>query len=690
MSRRPLAFRLAGSFLLVVLLASTGSADEIVLQSGKRYRGYARIRGAEVHLNVYGCSVPEMTLGVRRFRRIDVREIRPDPLVDDIHRRLEELAARDVPRRLELLRLSLAARLVPESRRVACEILRVDPGHAEALRAFGGAEKWAARQRGDPRLDTRLALALRRLLRMESGEERRLEAQRLARTYGYEGGADRIERMVRSLHQERGVHRDVKLRLGGDAYAGATYSLYVPEDYDPLVPRPLMLALHGGGIMHQEGDTVRGSARDAMAHYLDGARERGWILCCPTAVEAPWDTTRNVAFLEAVLDEVTALWNVDLERMHLAGQGGGGNGVWYYARRAASRFASVSVAAAGKPSGVANVAGKSALWLYHGEEDDVVPVAPVRKAADGLLGRTVDFVYCQLPKEGHGLPPAAKRDLFRYIGPKRRKRAKSAWPRPSFDVPSTRKQIEAFGDPAAAWGQGLPDDASAEELLALLLAGRSDAEPAARRLAEAFPEARARLGEPLRKALRDREAPRAARVQAAWLLGTWKVAAAVDELGTVLRTEEDTLLLRRAAEAVARIASPDSAQDLRWTLLDVSRRFRGLKGQTVAFQDYERYCRLGAAVADAIGRVANGDDAFFAELEESLVRHVLMDRRPVKAVAAQGEDVSAPRALLAVALVRAYQRLGAEKTLFDMLWEAVKRDRRTAVEVQKAMRTRPR
>lgn len=690
-----LAVRIAGASLLL-LLAAPGApgprADEIVLQSGKRQRGFARVQGAEIHLNAYGCSVAEMTRGVRRFRRIDVREIVPEPLVDDLHRRLEELPARDVERRLELLRRAQAAHLRDEEERLAAEILRVRPDQAEALKAVGGAEHWSAMRRGNPLLDPELARAVRRMLRMESADERRREAERLEEKYGYTAAAGRIERMVQSLGRTRGVRENEVLRLETEEFPGATYALYVPEDYDPLVPRPLMLALHGGGIMRQKGPQVRGSAKDAMAHFLDGAREHGWFLCCPTAVEAPWDTTRNVAFLTAVLVEVTSLWNVDLERLHLAGQGGGGDGAWFLARRAAQRFASVSVASAGKPSGVNATAGRAALWIYHGADDEVVPVEPVRKAADGLLARKADFVYCELPKAGHGLPPAAKRDLFRYIGSKRRRKANSAWPSPSFRVPLSKAEMAAYGDPAAAWGLDLPADATVQELFAHVEAGDGSAEPAARRLARVRREggrARADLGEPLRRILAKRDAPRPARLWAAWLLGQWRVEGAAAELGVVLRTEEDSLLLRRAAEAIARIASPESELDLRWALLDVSRRYRALEGKTVGYPDFERYCLLGAAVADAIGRVGPADDATFADLEEHLVRHVLMDRRPIRAREENGEDPSGPRTRLAVSLVHAYQRLEAEKTLFDMLREAVRQDRRAALAVQAAMQRRP-
>ena len=670
----------ARAVLLACLVAPAffsfrAAADEVEHRSGKVYRGYPRREGAEIHLNEYGCAAPEMTLGVRRMRAIDVRVIRPDPLEDDLHRRLEELGPADVPRRIDLLREAQSGKLPSWVDRIAAEILIVQPTQEEALRVIGGPEKWATRRKANPRLDPALALEVRRLVRIESGVDRRGEAARLARATGYEPGPDTIERMVRSLTLPRGLRADIQLRLEARDLPGARYSLYVPEGYDPLEPHPLLVALHGGGMLGAKGEVGGASAKDALALYLEDARRLGWFLLCPNAVEAPWDTAKNFQWMESALAEVLTLWNIDMERVHLAGQGGGADGALYWASRKGDRFASVSLASGDRPRGVSSIAARSALWLYHGEADEVVPVEPVRKAAASLLRQKADFVSCELPREGHGLAPAARRDMFRYIAPKRRRRAETAWPASSFAVRSSRQAIEAFGDPGAAWGLGFPEAPDSTWLLEALAAGRTDAEHAARRLLDGFTPRSAELAGTVRGILKDRERPQAARVWSAWLLGRWRVGEAVTELGDTLRAAQDVRLLRGCAEAVAQIGSEDSAQDLRWALGDVSQRFRSLPGQTVAYQDWERLCRLAAAIAQALGACVKQAEEFLPEMEENLVRHILMDRRAITFEARNGEDPSGPRAELAGALAKAYRLLQAEKTLFDMLQAAVRADK---------------
>ncbi len=67
-----------------------------------------------------------------------------------------------------------------------------------------------------------------------------------------------------------------------------------------------------------------------------------------------------------------------------------------------------------------------------------------------------------------------------------------------------------------------------------------------------------------------------------------------------------------------------------------------------------------------------------------------MGLRPVVAIKANGENASEPRARLAASIARAHVRLGAEKTLYDMLRLAVRRDPLAFQAVQRALRSVPR
>ena len=297
-------------------------------------------------------------------------------------------------------------------------------------------------------------------------------------------------------------------------------------------------------------------------------------------------------------------------------------------------------------------------------------VEPVRKAAERLLKLKADFVYCELPNEKHGFPPSAERDWFHFASPRRRRKAKSGFPRWSHARKPSSSEVEGLGDPTGAWGTTLSDDAAAESLLAILRRGQLDAEPAARRLVAVDSSAETKAG--LREIVGDRDVPTRGRAWSSWALGALKDDVSVDALGGVLRSSDDAMLLTHAAAAVEQIGSRDSMEDVRWALLEVARRYKAVQGKTIPFVEFERACRLGASLARALGRVGQAD-AVQADFEESLVIGILRDRRTVTHRPDHGEDPGRLKAALAEDIGRAYKTLGVDKTVLDLLVTVVRK-----------------
>ena len=68
------------------------------------------------------------------------------------------------------------------------------------------------------------------------------------------------------------------MHIGNDTRERGGYSVYVPEDYDPALAHPLVMALHGGA----------GHGRLFLWSWLREARGRGVILVAPTATGDTW------------------------------------------------------------------------------------------------------------------------------------------------------------------------------------------------------------------------------------------------------------------------------------------------------------------------------------------------------------------------------------------------------------------
>jgi poly(3-hydroxybutyrate) depolymerase len=648
----------------------SAGAEEVLLTDGDSVHGSVFRQGDRLRVNPYRSRVAAMTYGVIDLPLSQVAKVEPDATRDAWYARLDALAPGDVEGREALLALAKTLRLRPERLRAAQEILRVDPAHADALRAAGGTTKWEAARRGHLQLDPAVRPVLRRLLRLESAHERRDEAARLHAERGFDASAAVVERMARSLHEPRGVRHEVPLHLLARDGAAPTYSLYVPSDYDAIEPRPLVVGLHGGGIANARGEAVVGTGRDAFELFVQGAKERGWFLACPTAVEAPWPVSANEALLDALLVELGARFNIDLDRVFLVGQGGGAAGALWYAARNARDLTAVGVAGVPSLAPASSLVGRDVgLWIYQGESDEIVPLDGTRKAVAALARRGADFVYCELPGAGHSPPAAAEADLYAYFAPKRCAGAKSAWPRSSFRAPPADREIEVHGDPAAGWQDDL--DADVETLERVLRAGRYDAELAARALARLGPE---RAGPVATFVLGKRDLPLRARLWAAWLCGQVGGEACVAALADAVRVDTDLRLRSRAARGLRLLRDDLAVEDLRWALSDLAQIYArpGDDPDAVPFQVFEGVCAAMADVVEAIGATA-GDAGIGADIEAAAVLGVLRDRRRIVASAVAGEDPEVPRARLARACGRAYRALGAEQTLVDMLRSVVKR-----------------
>ncbi len=674
--RPPLSLVTRRCFLTLSLLlvsALTVHADEITLRGGKKVRGYLFRGERESRVNTFGCSLPEMTLGVRRMRTLDVMDVSPHPPQDGTYRALAELGPRDIDRRVDLMRTAQVARLRPEIERLAAEILRIDPKHAEALKAIGGAKKAATVRSKHIALQPGHLRTLRQIARESLGAIRKRRIASLRRT-GATGFSDAwSERVARAVMRPRGRHDEQTPSLRADEYAQARYSFFAPENVDVFTPRPLVVALHGGGIAHQDPKLPpQGSGAEMMVLLQDVAAAEGWYLVAPHALEAPWGTTANDAWVTNVIEEVCARWNVDLNRIHLLGVGGGADGVRFIASRRGQDYASIGIAAGDQPRGLKGLTSKrTAIWLYHGEADTVFDVAPVRKAAERLAKTSADFVYCELPKEAHGLPPVALNDWRRYVMPKRRPRAKSAWPASSFERTPSQAELLALGPPEGAWGASVPSDAGHKAWLDTLIKGTTESEPAADYLRGG--KSKAACGAKVRALVADEAAPVYARLWGAWLLGQWSDKDALDPLTAMVRGSKDPRLVRTAADALAAIAHPDSSRDLVWALGDVSTRYRGVKGKRVPFHEFRIACEMATSIVAAIGKLGKRPDVA-GTIEEQIVIAILRDRRPITSRPEHAEDPRVPREKLVRAIVAAYRALGAEKTLFDMLRVALKND----------------
>jgi predicted peptidase len=208
------------------------------------------------------------------------------------------------------------------------------------------------------------------------------------------------------------------------------FSLFVPKS-DPQNPAsmvPLVLCLHGSGGNTAAANVLATAEMQqkypcvVMAPACDGRSSR-WV-------EAPVGRGRDARavtpeLIEAI-DFIVQEANVDRTRIYVTGQSMGGVGTWGLLAKHADRFAAAipvcgvwSVDDATKMDGVA-------IWAFHGDMDQTVPVAGSRDMIAALkkAGVRPEPRYTELAGVGHAswVPAYASADLWQWLFLQRREK----------------------------------------------------------------------------------------------------------------------------------------------------------------------------------------------------------------------------------------------------------------------------
>lgn len=541
--------------LLLLSLVSLVAAGDTVRAGGKKVKGRIVSEDPEVVVNIYNSTVPGMVLGVERFPKDKVKSIErtlPTPR----HEFQLRLAKAESAGECVALAAWCAEKKLREERLVALEkALRLDPAHAEARKLLG-----SKAPKGD--WNEHLALA-REYLAAETETACNAVWLRAKRTAGFPFDELYLQRAWRSARQPKGYQKDRPVALRADKLMeNACYTLLVPKEYDPLRPTPLVIGLHGGGAGGADGKLVVGAGHQAMNFYRGECETRGWICACPTAVVAGWGGPNN-DLIDALLEELFALYNIDENRVYLVGHSMGGGGTWRQGCRIPETWAAIAPASG---YGVGSITKldktKTGFYVYHSDDDPRCPCGPVRAAMSNLPGTKVDFVYTELPHRGHSFPMEVVKDIFDFFAPRRLARGPGRLkpqvrPRSSFDRRLSRDERKYLPDakPPEA-GEGAE---SLGHLLKALRTGGGVAEQAVPALV-AHPDEKT-SGSVARILLKASSGPDVRRY-AAQVLGGRKAKGQIKSLGRALLVETDADALLAMLGALEEINDPAAGDDL--------------------------------------------------------------------------------------------------------------------------------
>jgi predicted peptidase len=164
------------------------------------------------------------------------------------------------------------------------------------------------------------------------------------------------------------------------------YGLSVPNGYNAVDPRPLVVALHPGG----ERMRYYGSAYMKLV-VMPGVRDLQPIIVAPDCPTQGWTDEAAERAVMALVQHAFEHYAIDRSRVLVTGFSLGGRGTWFMASHHPDVFtAAIPMAAATGNEPIERLATMP-TYVIHSRDDQVVPFGPAEKNFRDLqrMGRTI-------------------------------------------------------------------------------------------------------------------------------------------------------------------------------------------------------------------------------------------------------------------------------------------------------------
>lgn len=182
-----------------------------------------------------------------------------------------------------------------------------------------------------------------------------------------------------------------------DGHGRMPYALSLPDGYDPDgEPRPLVLALHPGGIT----GAYYGS-RNLQTIFEPALRGLGAVMVAPDVPTRRWSSVVADRGVMALLEEIIDQHAIDRSRILVTGFSLGGAGTWFFAGQHADFFTG-AIPVAGRAGDIdPDAFGDMPIHIIHSRVDEVVPFEPAEAAFRQLEAAGHPVAFTPLEGVGH-------------------------------------------------------------------------------------------------------------------------------------------------------------------------------------------------------------------------------------------------------------------------------------------------
>jgi len=189
------------------------------------------------------------------------------------------------------------------------------------------------------------------------------------------------------------------------------YRIFIPRDYNSQKKYPLVLWLHGGAGRGTDNLRQISGGNTSGSHIWISADVQKKYPAFVIAPQCPenemWATlelakpTRQLQIVEELLSSIQKEFNINSQQLYVSGQSLGGFGTWALISEHPETFAAAIPVCGGGDEAMAPRLIHTAIWAFHGADDQAVSVERSRKMIAAIKKAGGSPMYTEYKGVGH-------------------------------------------------------------------------------------------------------------------------------------------------------------------------------------------------------------------------------------------------------------------------------------------------
>ena len=199
--------------------------------------------------------------------------------------------------------------------------------------------------------------------------------------------------------------------LYGNANDGSNlpFRYFVPPGYDGAQQYPLILFLHGAGERGNDNEAQLNNNANGAMRLLDDANLalQPVFMIAPQCPTDGWWSGGTLTSAIHLVDQLSATYNIDPERIYVTGLSMGGMGTWSAVTAQPDRFAAAVPMSGNGDTNPAGAVSAIPFWFFHAANDGTVGVEGSDNLVAALRNSSGNVIYTRYDTGGHGIWPVA-------------------------------------------------------------------------------------------------------------------------------------------------------------------------------------------------------------------------------------------------------------------------------------------